>query len=119
MQDRQLAILTPGQTEYDQDNGQIGQGQPVDATYGGFLGLPSHMRGGLLSAGSASMAHEVGHADHHGFHIFSEASRFEDGGDQFAQHDRNMVHLRDTPNTLLEPSGRRAPEVNAWNVDEI
>lgn len=30
-----------------------------------------------------------------------------------------MVHLRDTPNALREPSSRQAPEVNAWNVDEI
>ena len=84
MQDRQLAILTPGQTEYDQDNAQMSTNQQVDASYGVFLGLPSHMRGGLLSAGSASLAHDVGHGDHPAYHIFSEASRFQDAGDQFA-----------------------------------
>ena len=77
------------------------------------------MRGGLLSGGSASLAHDVGHAEHHAFHIFSDANHFEDGRDHYVQdHDQNMVHLRDTPNTL-EPDSRRAPEVNAWNVDEI
>jgi hypothetical protein len=76
------------------------------------------MRAGLLSTGSANLAHDVVHPDH-AFHMFSDANHYEDVGDHYVQdHDQNMVHLRDTPNTL-EPDSRRAPEVNAWNVEEI
>jgi len=76
------------------------------------------MRAGLLSVGSASLAHDVVHPDH-AYHIYSDANNYEDCGDHYVRdHDQNMVLLRDTPNTL-EPDSRRVPEVNAWNVDEI
>lgn len=86
MQDRALAILTPGQTEYDHESGPS---RPD--VYGNFLVMPSHLRGGLLSGSGASM---VQGPLHHGYGMFAETSRFD-------VHD-NVRPLRDTPNTLLD-----------------
>lgn len=77
------------------------------------MGMPSHMRGGLLSGGSA---HEV---QGQGF-LFAETSRFEEADRFVNEHVRQMVPMRDTPNTLLRRNDSgQVPEVNAWHVDEI
>ena len=81
----QLAVLTPGQTEYDHADSTQQVNQPAnDITYG-FLALPHHHNvAGLMSTDYGA--------------IFSE-SRSEEP-DRF-EHTR---HLRDTPNTLMEPN---------------
>ena len=89
MQDRPLAILTPGQTEYDHESCPS---RPD--IYGNFFVISSQMRGGLLSGSGASMAHV--HHLHPGYGIFAETSRFDDH-----ENVRQIIHLRDTPNTLL------------------
>lgn len=46
------------------------------------------------------MPHDVN--PHHGFSMFAE-TRFDEAGERFAaEHARQMAHLRDTPNMLLE-----------------